>query len=444
MREESKAPWEKKLPRIKKAASGLALCSHAKRNAVLLRLASRLEAGEESIIRANRKDLEAGEKTLSDSLKDRLVLNTKRIRGMAASLRKIVRQPDPVGTVLEERETEGCLSPELEKRTQKKGASPGTLSTGTLRLKKVSVPLGVIGIIYESRPNVTVDAAALCLKSGNAVLLRGGKEALHSNRRLARLIRESLKEEGLSPECVTLLQNPDRRQALRLIQAKDYIDLIIPRGGPSLIRFTAENSLIPVVYHDKGLCHLYIDAEADLEKTLEVVANAKVQRPGVCNALETLLIHEKALPLLPPLAKLLQEQGVELRGTPAVKRFLSPGIRIRPAHAEDWDTEYLDLTLSLKSVKSMEEALAHIAKHGSSHTEGILTENPETAQIFCDRADAATVTVNASTRFHDGEIFGKGAEIGISTQKLHARGPMGAGDLVTTKYILSGFGHTRR
>jgi glutamate-5-semialdehyde dehydrogenase len=378
-----------------------------------------LRREEAVILQANRKDREAAEGTgQTSAFLDRLTLNPQRIQAMAKGLEEIAELPDPIGEVSE-----------VEVR-------PNGLRVGRMR-----VPLGVVGVIYESRPSVTADAVGLCLKSGNAVILRGGKEALSSNAALAEILSREAVQAGLPEGCISFIGSPDRAAILELARLPHLIDVLIPRGGPELIRFVVENSSIPVIRHEKGLCHLYVDEEADLAMAEAIAFNAKVERPGVCNAMETLLVHEEIAPaFLPAIGSRLEQAGVELRGCPR-SRAVYPSLQ--EASAEDWDTEYLDLILSIRVVKDLEEALDHIARHGSGLAEAIVTENYTHALRFLQGVDSSCVFVNASTRFADGGEFGMGAEIGISTQKLHARGPMGLRELTCTKFIILGQGQIR-
>jgi glutamate-5-semialdehyde dehydrogenase len=349
---------------------------------------------------------------------DRLLLTDARIRQMADGIEEVIALPDPVGEVL------------------KMWRRPNGLWVGRMR-----IPLGVIGIIYESRPNVTADAAALCVKSGNAVVLRGGSEAIRSNTAIARILRDALSESGLPDDSVSIIERTDRSAIDCMLAAEEFIDLIIPRGGEGLIRSVAEKSRIPVIKHYKGVCHIYVDEDADIGQAVQVCVNAKVQRPGVCNAMETLLVHEKAAPgFLPAVASELVRSGVELRGCPKTLRLLP---QAGPASEEDWGTEYLDLILAVKVVSSMEEAMEHIRRYGSLHTEAILTKDHARAMRFVREVDSSLVLVNASTRFNDGFQLGLGAEIGISTSKIHAFGPMGLEELTTTKFIAFGDGQVR-
>lgn len=390
-----------------------------KKNQILAKISELLNEKRDYIIAENSKDLENGVKNgLGSAILDRLKLDNKRIDSMINGVNEIIVQEDPVGSVV-----------------------TGYKRPNGLVIYKVRVPIGVVGIIFESRPNVTIDAAALCIKSGNVSILRGGKEAKYSNIALGNIIREALKAEGVNENVCIVLEDEDRSLMKKMLKGKNYIDIIIPRGGEGLINYCTEESLVPLVKHDKGLCHLYIDEFADIKKGVEIAFNAKVQRPGVCNAIETLLIHRniyrKVLDILIPK---YQEAGVEIVGCNTV----SADYNLPLATEEDWETEYLSLKISIKVVDSLDRAIEHINRYGSSHSEAIVTENYSNAQEFLNRVDAAAVYVNASTRFTDGAEFGLGAEIGISTQKLHCRGPMGAFDLTTTKYIVYGNGQIRR
>jgi glutamate-5-semialdehyde dehydrogenase len=381
-------------------------------------IAKKLDERREVIKSENAKDLKTGaEMGLSAAMMDRLELNDKRIDAMIKAVNEIKAQVDPVGSVVD-----------------------GYRRPNGLYITKVRVPLGVVGIIYESRPNVTVDAGSLCLKSGNVSILRGGKESLHSNICLGGIMDEALQEAGLPAGCINVITDTDRSLIKDILKARKFIDIVIPRGGKALINFCTEHAEVPLVKHDDGICHVYVDADADMEKALAVTMNAKTQRPGVCNAAETLLVHKDAASaFLPEFQKLADCAGLELRGCAETLKI----INVKPATDEDWATEYLDMILSVKIVSSVDEALAHIAHYGSGHSESIITENYTKARYFMDRADSSAVFVNASTRFNDGGEFGLGAEIGISTQKLHCRGPMGAFDLTTTKYQVYGDGHIR-
>lgn len=406
--------------RAKIASQELANISSIIKNKALLKMAKAIEINKERIIEENSKDVKlARKKGLSKALIDRLALNEKRIEQMSESLEDIASIEDPIGRIKE-----------IRKR-------PNGLQIG-----KVVVPLGVIGIIYEARPNVTIDAAALCLKAGNATILRGGSEAICSNIILADLLKKAAEESGLPPESIQLIEITDRRAVIEILKLDQYIDVIIPRGGEELIRVVAENSTIPVIKHYKGICHTYVDQEADLKMAEEVCFNAKVQRPGVCNAMETLLVNEKiAAEFLPGMIKRLQEAAVEIRGDEKTCQVMRG---IKKASEEDWQTEYLDLILSIKVVKGIEEAINHINNYGSHHSDAIITNNYSKSRKFLQKIDSAAVYVNASTRFTDGAEFGLGAEIGISTQKLHARGPMGVNELTSTKFIIWGDGQIRK
>ena len=404
--------------KAKEAARALGKAG-AKKTAALELAAAALWDRREEILNANGEDVAAGEAAgMRPSLLDRLRLTEERIAAMAQAVREVAAAPDPVGRVLS-----------------------GEVRPNGLQLQKVTVPLGVIGIIYEARPNVTSDAAALCLKAGNAVILRGGKEAFRSNQAVAEVLRDALEAGGLPRDGVQLVQDTSRQSAGELMALTQYLDVLIPRGGAGLIRSVKENAKVPVIETGVGNCHAYVDASADLRMAAEVVYNGKCSRPSVCNALETLLVHkdiaEQALPLM---QSRLSEKQVELRGCERTRAIL-PGIT--PATEEDWETEYGDYILAVKVVDSLEEALAHIAKYSSGHSEVILTQNYQAAQRFLEEVDAAAVYVNASTRFTDGGEFGLGAEIGISTQKLHARGPMGLGQLTSTKFLIRGSGQVR-
>ncbi|WP_071522077.1 glutamate-5-semialdehyde dehydrogenase [Neomoorella thermoacetica] len=406
--------------RAREAARILAGLGTSKKNEALLAMARALEEEQEAILAANARDMVAGkEKGLSRALLDRLLLNEKRIRDMAAGLRELAALPDPVGEV----------------------TSMWTRPNG-LQIGRVRVPLGVIGIIYEARPNVTVDAAGLCLKTGNAVILRGGSEAFYSNQALTSVISRAATAAGAPEGAIQLIETTDREAVNLLLRANDYLDVLIPRGGAGLIRTVVENATVPVIETGVGNCHVYVDAEADLDMAQRIVINAKTQRPGVCNAMETLLVHEKvADSFLPSLAAALKEKGVTIRGCERTRAII-PWAEV--ATETDWATEYLDLILAIRVVDSLESALEHIHRYGTKHSEAIVTTNYQTAREFLARVDAAAVYVNASTRFTDGYEFGFGAEIGISTQKLHARGPMGPEQLTTFKYIIFGSGQIRQ
>ncbi len=405
----------------KAASRVLSAASSEQKNRVLERVAKALRSDDAvaRVLEANAKDVNAArEARVSAALIDRLELSRTRLAAIADALVHVAGLPDPVGVVEETR----------------------VLDNG-LRTGRMRVPLGVIAMVYESRPNVTVDAAALCLKSGNACILRGGKEAFHSNRALADVFVAALEAEGLPRASVTLIPTTDRDATLALVRLDGLVDLVIPRGGEALIRFVTEHARVPVIQHYKGVCHVYVDGEADLEMATRIIVNAKTQRPGVCNALETLLVDRAcAATFLPAIAKTLTDKKVELRGD-ARARELCP--ELRAATDADWDTEYLELILSVAVVDGLDAALAHIARHGSYHTEAIITRNEGKAQRFVREVDASMVLVNASTRFNDGGELGLGAEIGISTTKLHAYGPMGLKELTTRKWVGYGTGQVR-
>jgi len=403
----------------REASVRMGRASASEKNAALAAMARGLRGQAQWLLKENRKDLDAAaSRELSGAMLDRLALSDSRIEQMAAGIEEVIALPDPVG--------------EVERMVRR----PNGLWVGKMR-----IPLGVIGIIYESRPNVTADAAALCVKSGNAVILRGGSEAICSNTAIARILREAMTLAGLPAEALAVIERTDREAIDAMLQAEEYIDLIIPRGGEGLIRSVAEKSRIPVIKHYKGVCHIYVDEGADIDQAVLVCVNAKVQRPGVCNAMETLLVHEKAAPeFLPAVSAPLGKHGVELRGCPQTLSLVPGAV---PATEEDWGTEYLDLILAVRVVPSMEEAIAHIRRHGSLHTEAILTRDHARAMRFLRDVDSSLVLVNASTRFNDGFQLGLGAEIGISTTKIHAFGPMGLSELTTTKFIAFGDGQVR-
>jgi glutamate-5-semialdehyde dehydrogenase len=403
----------------KNAAKVLAQLSSTDKNKVLKKAAEELLNRTDEILSENQQDMQGAEANgIGGSLLDRLRLNEARIKSMSEGLMQLCALNDPVGEVLW-----------MKQR-------PNGLKIGKKR-----VPLGVIGIIYEARPNVTVDAFGLCFKTSNAVILRGGKEAIRSNTALVRIIQDVLQREGLPKEALQIVEDTGRESALELMKLNEYLDVLIPRGGTGLIRSAVENSTVPVIETGTGNCHVYVDSDADLEKALAIADNAKTQRPGVCNACETLLVHEAvAERFLPDICRIFKDKNVEVRGDETVRRLYAGAT---PAIEEDWATEYLDLKIVVKVVKSFEEAVEHISKYSSGHSEAIVTENYTKAQRFLDLIDSAAVYVNASTRFTDGYEFGFGAEIGISTQKLHARGPMGLEELTTTKYIIYGDGQIR-
>ncbi len=401
------------------ASTAMAKCLAVKKNEVLLKIADQIEKDASFIQAENRKDLvRAQEMKLSNAMIDRLTVMDATIKSMAEGVREIAQLDDPVGSM-----TNSGLRP------------------NGLQVSRMRIPLGVVGIIYESRPNVTIDAACLCLKAGNAVILRGGSEALHSNQALADIIQGGLRASGLPEESVQLIPIRDRAAVNVLLRQEEFIDLIIPRGGEGLIRFVVENSKIPVLKHYKGVCHVYVDKGADLQMAEEICFNAKVQRPGVCNAMETMLVHQALVKdFLPSMADRFIKAGVEIRGCPETCRVLPDA---KPAEIDDWPAEYLDLILAVKVVEGMGPAIRHIVKYSSNHTEAIVTSNYTRARQFVREVDSSVVLVNASTRFNDGGQLGLGAEIGISTSKLHAFGPMGIEELTTTKFVVFGDGQIR-
>jgi glutamate-5-semialdehyde dehydrogenase len=403
----------------RQASFVLSRLSTTVKNDLLLAMAEALELQTAHLIAENAKDLEAGKQNgLSAAMLDRLMLDEKRIAGVAEALREVAALPDPVGEVTK-----------MWKR-------PNGLMVGKMR-----IPLGVIGIIYEARPNVTADAAALCLKAGNAVILRGGKEAIHSNLAIAGILRNVMTVKGVPAAALALIPFTDRQGVLEMLKQEESIDLIIPRGGEGLIRFVTENSRIPVIKHYKGVCHIFVDENADFDMAERIIINAKTQRPGVCNALETILIHQSAAAaFIPRIAATLTGMHVELRGD---ERFQKYAPQAKPATEEDWYAEYLDLILACRVVDDLDQAVDHINRYGSLHTESIITNNYSRAHRFIREVNSSCVIVNASTRFADGNQLGLGAEIGISTTKLHSFGPMGLEDLTTTKFIVYGDGQVR-
>lgn len=416
-----KAEIEALARRAKEASRALAAVPTERKDRVLLRVAEALRSEAKSaVLEANEADLAAAKEAgLSAAMLDRLRLDDARLEGVASALEAIVKLPDPVGQVVDSRRL------------------PNGLTVGRMR-----VPLGLIGIIYESRPNVTVDAAALCFKAGNACLLRGGKEAFRTNRALAAIFAQALEAEGFDPALVTLLPTVDREATLVMVGLAGVVDLVIPRGGEGLIRFVVEHARVPVIQHYKGVCHVYVDGDADPEQALAIVVNAKTQRPGVCNAMETLLVDEAcADTLLPRLADALIERGVTLRGDARTCALAPAAVEATDA---DWDEEYLDLTCAVRVVDGIDGALAHIARHGSLHTEAIVTTSYAKAERWLREVDASLVLVNASTRFNDGGELGLGAEVGISTTKLHAYGPMGLAELCALKWVARGEGQIRQ
>jgi glutamate-5-semialdehyde dehydrogenase len=410
---------EAKARAAKEASRALALCSTKVKNDALSQMGRGLEEKAATILEANRADLDrARSRGYPRAFLDRLTLTEARIEEMAAGLRQVAGLPDPVGKTVEVwRRPNG------------------------LEIARVRVPLGVVGFIYESRPNVTADAAGLCLKAGNALILRGGSEALDSNSMIATVLAKSVEKAGVPPEAIQFIDTPDRDAVLALLALDRYVDLIIPRGGEEFVRLVAERSKVPILKHDKGLCHVFVDEDADLGMAVEIAVNAKVHRPSVCNAMETLLVHRAvAAQFLPAVAARLIEAGVEIRGCPRTRALIPEA---RPATEADWDTEYLDLILSVKVVDGFEDAIAHIRAHGSGLAEAIVTTHYRRARRFTQEVDAACVLVNASTRLVDGGQFGMGAEMGISTSKLHARGPVGVEELTTTKFVVLGDGQVR-
>lgn len=406
------------LQKAKESSRVVATLSTAIKNKTLLEFADALEENSCFIIEENIKDMKlARELDLSSAMQDRLYLNDSRIQDMANAIRQIASQTEPVGRVLD-----------------------GWLTKDNLNIQKVSIPIGVIAIIYESRPNVTSDTAALCFKSGNVCVLKGGKEAENSNRAIAKIIQDVLEKNNLPKEIVSLLPDSSREGVAKLIVEDKYVDLIVPRGGEALIKFITQNSSIPLIKHDKGVCHTFIDKDANATKSINIVVNAKCQRPSACNSLETLLVHEEiASYILPGIQEELSAHGTILKGCPKTLGY----IKIAPAKEEDFDIEYLENILNIKVVENLNEAIDHISKHGSGHSEAILSENYTAINKFLNEVDAACVYANASTRFTDGGEFGLGAEVGISTNKLHSRGPMGINDLTTFKYKIYGQGQVR-
>jgi glutamate-5-semialdehyde dehydrogenase len=407
----------------RQASRALAKANSNQKNSALLAIAQLLESSMDTLIAENGKDLKAGkENGLDDALLDRLALNEERINGMAEGLRQIAALPDPVGEI-------------SDMKYQPSG----------IQIGKMRVPLGVIGIIYESRPNVTADAAALCMKSGNAAILRGGSEAIHSNQAIASCIRQGLEQAGLPVEVVQVIETTDRDAVGELITMQDYVDVIVPRGGKGLIERISGNARVPVIKHLNGICHVYLDGKADLQKAIDVAYNAKTHRYGVCNAMETLLVDNAIVnDVLPELARKYEQVGVELRCCERSAAVLSGINGVVAATEEDWDTEYLAPILSIKVVDGLDEAIEHIFHHSSGHTEAIITEDLGRARRFLAEVDSSSVMVNASTRFADGFEYGLGAEIGISTDKIHARGPVGLEGLTSQKYIVLGDGHIRQ
>ncbi len=403
----------------KKASFSMARLSTEQKNAALYKMADALMSNVNFIISENKKDMVAADENgLSKAMKDRLLLDEKRVSAMADSVKQIAAFKDPVGEVI-----------------------GGWRNKDDLWIQKVRVPIGVIGIIYESRPNVTCDCIALTLKSSNCVILKGGKEAINSNRAIYRVLTDAVKDMDIPDGAINFIDTTDRNAVKELLKQRDFVDLIIPRGGEGLIRFVSENSLVPVIKHYKGVCHEYVDVSADVDMAVEICFNAKVQRPGVCNAIEKIVVHKDiAEKFLPKMAERFKEASVEIRGDDVVCSILP---QCKKAEESDWFEEYLDLIIAIKTVDSLEDAIDWINTHGSHHSDGIISSDYESAQMFMRAVDSSSVYVNASTRFTDGGVFGLGAEIGISTDKLHARGPMGVEELTTYKYMVFGNGQVR-
>jgi len=406
------------LQEAKASSRVLSTLSGADKNRILKEMAKALRVNMDDILKANALDMQDAEtNNLSSALKDRLLLDEGRVNGMAVAIEEIAALKEPIGRVLD-----------------------GWYADAGFKIEKVSVPIGVIGVIYESRPNVTADVGALCFKSGNVAILKGGKEAENSNKAIAKVLQSVLLSNDLPKEAIALLPDSSREGVAKLIKQDAYVDLIVPRGGEALIKYVSSNATVPVVKHDKGLCHTYIDEDADFDKALRVVINAKCRRTGICGALETLLIDDAiAAELLPRIKEAYDAQGTEIRGCTKTQAIID----VNAATDEDYATEYLDNILSIKVVNGVEEAISHIEMYGSQHSEAIITENYTTAENFLNAVDAACVYLNASTQFTDGGEFGFGAEVGISTNKLHARGPMGVSELTTYKYKIYGHGETR-
>ncbi|MGC2061511.1 MAG: glutamate-5-semialdehyde dehydrogenase [Thermodesulfovibrionales bacterium] len=408
-----------KAKEARKGARSLATASSGRKNAALIRMADAILKRSKELIKENAKDIAfAQKKGLSKAMIDRLTLNNKRIDEMAQGLREVAALPDPVGEVI------------------RMWQRPNGMSVGRMR-----VPIGVIGIIYESRPNVTADATSLCLKAGNAVVLRGGSEAIHSNRAIAKILRDAARAEGIDEGAVTFIDIPDREAIMELLKLEGIVDLIIPRGGEGLIRAVTENSRIPVLKHYKGVCHVFVDRDADLAMAADICFNAKVQRPGTCNAMETMLVDKKiARVFLPQIAGRFSKAGVKMKGCPETRKVIPAAEKLTEA---DYHNEYLDLVLNIRVVRDIDEAMDHVAAYSSAHTDTIVTNDYAKGMRFIREVDSAAVMVNASTRLNDGFQFGLGAEIGISTDKIHARGPMGLEELTCTKFIVLGNGQLR-
>lgn len=408
-----------KAKEAREGARSLARASSGQKNAALIKMAEALKKRSKELIKENAKDIAyAKEKDLSKAMLDRLTLDDKRIKEMAQGLNEVAALPDPVGEVV------------------KMWQRPNGMTVGKMR-----VPIGVIGIVYESRPNVTADATSLCLKAGNAVILRGGSEAINSNRAIVKIMRDVAKAEGIHQGAVTFIDTPDRQAVMEMLKLEGIVDLIIPRGGEGLIRAVTENSRIPVLKHYKGVCHVFVDRDADFQMAQDICFNAKVQRPGTCNAMETMLVDKKiAKAFLPGMAARFRKAGVLLKGCPETKKILPSVDEVKE---EEYYNEYLDLVLNIRVVKDIDEAMGHIAKYGSAHTDSIVTKDYAKGMRFLREVDSSAVLINASTRLNDGFQFGLGAEIGISTDKIHARGPMGLEELTCTKFIVLGNGQVR-
>ena len=410
----------KKARSVKEASGNLYTSTTAKKNSLLKAIISRLRSETSAILNANKTDLKNAQLTgLQAVLLDRLTLNEERIKQMIDGVKDVIKLPDPVGIIIEK-----------------------TKRPNGLLIEKMRVPLGAVGIIYEARPNVTIDASVLCLKSGNAVLLRGGSEALHTNKKLVDIIKKALQDVNLPAGCVEFIDTTDRKAVMVMLKQEKYLDVIIPRGSQKLINFIQENSVVPVIAHGEGNCHIYVDKSADVIKAEKIVLNAKTQRPSVCNAAEKLLVHEKiAAAFLPHVVRSLRQAGVEIRCDKKTRSIIKDAIL---AQDSEWYREYLDMIIAVKVVKSLDEAVCHINHFGSHHSDAIVTKSKANGERFLRQVDSAAVYVNASTRFTDGYEFGLGAEIGISTQKLHARGPMGLAELTSTKFIVHGKGQVRK
>jgi len=407
-----------KAQRVREAWEILKMCRAQEKNEAILKIAETLDAERKAILEANQRDVEAAkERGVKASLVDRLLLNEKRIDSMIESCEVVVKLKDPVGEIID-----------------------SWVREDGLRISRIRVPIGPIGVVYESRPNVTVETSVLAIKSGNSILLRGGSDAIRSNKAIVSAMKKALRESKIPESSVEFIESSDRTLVGKMIKLEDYLSLIVPRGGYQLINYVRKNATVPVLETGVGNCHIYVDESADLEKAIPVIVNAKVQRPGTCNAVEKLLVHEKIANIfLAKVVKALQEHGVEVRGCERVRKI----VNVKPATASDWETEYLDLIIAVKVVRDVNEAIEHVKRYSTGHSEAIITESYSNARKFVDSVDAAAVYVNASTRFTDGGQFGFGAEIGISTQRLHARGPVGLRELTTYKYVVLGDYHVR-